>query len=69
MMDRKVDMFSSRNLAVIAIILIIGLGGSFGYSDGMIPMFGMKLPALATAAVAGILFNLILSIGKKEKAE
>ena len=69
MMDRKVDMFSSRNLAVIAIILIIGLGGSFGYSDGMIPMFGMKLPALATAAVAGIVFNLILSIGKKEKAE
>jgi len=66
MMDRKVDMFSSRNLAVIAIILIIGLGGSFGYSDGMIPMFGMKLPALATAAVAGIVFNLILSIGKKE---
>mgnify|MGYP000167735073 CR=1 FL=1 len=68
MMDRKVDMFSSRNLAVIAIILIIGLGGSFGYPDGMIPMFGMRLPALATAAVAGILFNLILSIGKKENA-
>ena len=70
MLDRKVDMFSSKNLAIIAIILIIGLGGSFGYADGMIPMFGLKCPALATAAVAGIIFNLILSIGKKEeKAE
>ena len=69
MMDRKVDMFSSKNLAVIAIILIVGLGGTFGFKDGMIPMFGMKLPALATAAVAGIVFNLILSISTKENAE
>jgi len=69
MMDRKVDMFDSKNLAVIAIILIIGLGGTFGYQDGMIPMFGMKLPALATASVAGIIFNLLLSIGKKSKNE
>jgi uracil permease len=67
MMDRKVDMFSSKNLAVIAIILIVGLGGTFGYADGMIPMFGMKMPALASAAVAGIVFNLILSIGKKSE--
>jgi uracil permease len=29
----------------------------------MIPMFGAQLPALATAAVVGILLNLILSIG------
>jgi uracil permease len=70
MMDRKVDMFSSKNLAVIAIILIIGLGGTYGFEGSMIPMFGMKMPALASAAVAGIVLNLILSIGKKEeKAE
>jgi uracil permease len=69
MMDRKVDMFKSKNLAVIAIILIIGLGGSYGFSgNGMIPMFGIEFPSLATAAVVGIVFNLILSIGDKEES-
>ena len=68
MMDRKVDMFKSKNLAIIAIILIIGLGGSFGFEgNGMIPMFGMQFPALATAAVVGIVFNLLLSIGDKDE--
>ncbi len=66
MLDRKVDMFSSKNLAVIATILIVGLGGSFGFDGGMIPAFGTKFPALATAAVVGIVLNLILSVGEKE---
>ena len=61
MMDRKVDMFSSKNLSVIAIILIIGLGGSFAFEGGMIPMFGIRLPALATAAISGILLNFLLT--------
>ena len=61
-MDKKVDLFSSKNLAVISVILIIGIGGSFNFAGGMIPMFGTKLPALATAAVAGIILNLMLSI-------
>lgn len=68
MIDRKVDLFSSKNLAIIAIILIIGLGGNYGFEGGMIPMFGMKFPALATAAVAGIILNLMLSIGEKDEA-
>lgn len=67
MMDKKVDMFASKNLAVIAIILIIGLGGSFGFEGGMIPMFGIEFPAIASAAVAGIGLNLILSIGEKSE--
>jgi uracil permease len=61
MIDKKVDLFSSKNLAVIAVILIVGLGGSFNFEGGMIPMFGTKLPALATAAVVGMLLNLMLS--------
>mgnify|MGYP000954755519 FL=1 len=65
MLDRKVDMFSSKNLAVIAVILIVGLGGSFGFEGGMIPMFGIEIPAIASAAVVGILLNLMLSIGEK----
>jgi uracil permease len=68
-MDKKVDMFSSKNLAVIAVILIIGIGGSFNFPDGMIPMFGFELPALATAAIVGIVLNLILSINEKDIEE
>lgn len=67
MMDKKVDMFKSKNLAVMAVILIIGLGGSFGFENSMIPMFGMQLPAIATAAVVGIVLNLVLSIGEKKE--
>ena len=63
MMDRKVDMFNSKNLAVIAVILIVGLGGSYGFVGGMVPMFGIQVPAIATAAVVGIVLNLSLSIG------
>lgn len=69
MMDKKVDMFNSKNLAIIAIILIIGLGGSFGFEGGMIPMFGIELPAIATAAISGIVLNLLLSIGDKGQKE
>jgi uracil permease len=65
MMEKKVDLFKSKNLAIIAIILIIGLGGSFGFPNGMIPMFGAQFPAIATAAVVGIVLNLLLSIGEK----
>ena len=67
MINRKVDMFSARNLAVIATILIIGLGGYFGFPDHNIPAFGAKLPAIATAALFGILLNLVLQIGNKQE--
>lgn len=69
MLDKKVDLFNSKNLAVIAVILVIGLGGSFNFEGGMIPMFGVKLPALATAAVTGIILNLILSFKNNEEIE
>lgn len=67
MINRKVDMFSARNLAVIATILVIGLGGHYGFPGGMIPMFGAKLPAIATASLFGIVLNLLLQIGNKGK--
>jgi len=66
MKEKDVDMFDSRNLAVMATVLIIGIGGSF-INGGMIPMFGIEFPAIATAAVVGIVLNLILSIGKKKE--
>lgn len=68
MIDRHVDMFSSRNIAVIASIFVIGVGGHFAY-DGAIPFFGIDVPAIAGAAIFGILLNLLLSIGTKKHQE
>lgn len=67
MIDKKVDMFSAKNIAVIATIMVIALGGHYTFG-GMIPFFGMQLPALATASIFGIVLNALLNIGKK-KAE
>jgi uracil permease len=64
MIEEKVNMFSAKNLAVIATILIIALGGTYGFPNGMIPFFGMELPPIAAASLFGILLNLILSIGQ-----
>lgn len=57
--SRKVDLFEAKNLAIIAIVMTVGLGGSFVFSGG-IPAFGMMLPPIATASLLGILLNLIL---------
>lgn len=65
--EKKVDMFSSKNLAIIAVILIVGLGGTFSFDGGMIKVFGVSFPAIATAALSGILLNLLLSLGKGEE--
>ena len=66
MIDRQCDMFDARNIAVIAVIMIIGIGGQYKFG-GMIPFFGMQVPCIAGAAVAGILLNLLLSIGRKKE--
>ncbi|NPV71419.1 MAG: xanthine permease [Firmicutes bacterium] len=70
MISEKVDLFDPRNLAIGATILVIGIGGSF-FADpgalkagavsftGTIPIWGMELPAIATASVFGILLNLV----------
>ncbi|KAF5064903.1 solute carrier family 23 protein [Proteiniclasticum sp. QWL-01] len=65
--EKQVDMFSSKNLAIISVILIIGLGGSFYFPESMIPFFGVRFPAIATAAIVGILLNLLLSLGNQEE--
>ncbi|HPT79384.1 MAG TPA: solute carrier family 23 protein [Candidatus Atribacteria bacterium] len=65
MIEKKVDMFSARNIAVIATIMVIGVGGQYAFG-GNIPLFGMEVPCVAGAAIFGILLNLILSIGSKK---
>jgi uracil permease len=66
MVENKVNLFSPRTLAVGATIMVIGIGGNIGYPGGFLPIilpgFPNGLPAIATAAVAGILINLIFLI-------
>jgi uracil permease len=69
MVEKKVDLFDNRTLAVISTILVIGIGGTFAFPNGMIPFFGTQLPAIATAAVWGIVLNAVLLLTKgKNKA-
>lgn len=65
MINKNVDMFDARNLAVIATVLVIGIGGSY-IGGGNIPIGGVELPAIATASIVGILLNIVLNIGRVE---
>jgi len=69
LIGHKVDLFDTKNLAVVSTILTIGLGGTFAFEGGLIPVFGAKLPAIATAALFGIIINAILSIGSNSENE
>jgi uracil permease len=69
MQEHKVSMFDPRNLAVGAVIMIVGIGGNIGFPGGFIPVtvpgiFPNGLPAIATAAVLGILINAIFLVFK-----
>jgi len=65
MMAEKVNLFDPRQLALGAIILIVGIGGNIGYPNGFLPIplltsvFPAGWPAIATGAVVGILLNLV----------
>ena len=65
MIDKKVDMFSAKNIAVIASTMVIGVGGQYAFG-GSIPFFGINVPCIAGAAIFGIFLNLVLSIGEKK---
>jgi hypothetical protein len=54
--------------------MIVGIGGNIGFPGGFIPVtipgiFPNGLPAIATAAVLGILLNAIFLIFKPSTAE
>lgn len=66
LMDEKVSMFNSKNIAIIATIMIIGVGGQYAFG-GAIPFFGAQIPCIAAAAIVGIVLNILLSFGKKEQ--
>jgi uracil permease len=70
MMSEKVNLFDPKQLAIGAVILIVGIGGNIGYSGGFLPfpilqgLFPNGLPAIATGAVFGIILNLIFMVFK-----
>ena len=71
--ENKVDLTKSRNLIIAGVIFVCGLG----FSNGLSFTIGgttVTLTALAIAAIAGILLNMILpgndyEFGTKECAE
>jgi uracil permease len=68
MVENKVSLFNPRNLAVGAVIMVVGIGGNIGYPGGFLPIpilqgiFPSGLPSIATAAVLGILVNVVFLI-------
>ncbi|HUF38852.1 MAG TPA: solute carrier family 23 protein [Anaerolineales bacterium] len=75
MQEHKVSMFDARNLAIGATIMVVGIGGNIGFEGGFLPIpvfqgvFPSGLPAIATAAVLGILINLVFLIFKPPTVE
>jgi uracil permease len=77
--SEKVNLFEPRNLAVSAVILILGIGGNLGLENGLFPftvpvLFPDGIPAIVFSAIVGILLNLLFLIvppsmfGVKERA-
>jgi len=74
MQEHKVSMFDPRNLAIGAVIMVVGIGGNIAYENGLLPIivpkvFPKGLPAIATAAVLGILINAVFLIFKPPMAD
>ncbi|MBV9791368.1 MAG: xanthine permease, partial [Chloroflexi bacterium] len=61
MQSERVNLFDPRQLAIGATVLVIGIGGS-AFPNGSIPVGSYNLPAIATAAVFGIVLNLIFAL-------
>ena len=67
----KVDLTDTRNLAIGSTVLIIGIGGNI-FPGGNLPgsLLGIKEPpAIAAAAVFGLLLNLFFIMIRPEKVE
>jgi uracil permease len=65
--SEKVNLFEPRNLAIGAIILVTGIGGSMALPNGLFPftipvIFPNGIPAIVFAAIVGILLNLVFVI-------
>jgi len=70
LISEKVNLFDPKNLAIGAVVMVIGIGGHIGFPGGFLPLpvlqnvFPYGWPAIATGAVAGILLNLVFQVFK-----
>lgn len=62
LIDEKIDITKTRNLIIISVILVIGLGAA------VLKIGSVEFSGMAVAAIAGILLNLCLP-GKEKKAK
>ena len=67
LIDKNVSMFDTKNIAVIAVICVVGLGTKFGFNGALPITTNFAIPDVAAGALAGIILNLILSIGEKKE--
>jgi uracil permease len=70
--SEKVNLFEPRQLALGAIILVTGIGGSIYLPNGMFPfqipvIFPNGIPAIVFAAIVGILLNLLFVVVSPRK--
>lgn len=63
LIDNKVDFNIKRNLIIAAVITVIGIGGAF------IKVDNFQIPAMAMAAIIGVILNLVLPQDEQEKTE
>lgn len=62
--SEKVNLFDPKNLAIGAIILVLGIGGNLALPNGLFPfkipvIFPDGIPAIVFSAIVGILINLV----------
>jgi uracil permease len=67
--SEKVNLFDPKNLAIGAVILVLGIGGNLALPNGLFPftvpyLFPNGIPAIVFAAIVGILINLIFVLFK-----
>jgi uracil permease len=78
--SEKVNLFDPKNLAIGAVILVLGIGGSMALPDGLFPfvvpvLFPNGIPAIVFAAIVGILLNVLFLVlppamfGVKERSQ
>jgi uracil permease len=65
--SERVNLFDPKNLAIGAVILVLGIGGNLSLPNGLFPfkvpvVFPSGIPAIVLAALVGILLNLIFVI-------
>jgi len=65
--SERVNLFDPKNLAIGAVILVLGIGGNLALPNGLFPfkvpiLFPDGIPAIVFAAIVGILLNALFLI-------